>query len=161
MDINSFRPEDMPVSLNASRWTMKVHSLSPTDTFLLQILKKTKNLGIVRPMFIQSSNALKYGLVLDVKLMWQTFRLQNHSNIKHHRAETFLSQVLNSFQSGEHSSIPKEDQVIDREYRHGHGRTRNTHLGVKCMNFKEGIKLLRIAFAKGCRTPVEIVFPSS
>ena len=72
-----------------------------------------------------------------------------------------MRQVLNSFQSGEHSCIPKEDQVIDEGYREGNGRSRGTHLGVKCKDFEEGIHRLRIAFAKGCRTPVEIVFPSS
>ena len=66
-----------------------------------------------------------------------------------------MGQVLNSFQSGEHSSTPKDDQVISKEYRHGTGRTRDTHLGVKCKDFDEEIERLRMAFAQGCRTPVE------
>ena len=91
--------------------------------------------------------------------MWRSFKEGNFS--RHHRPETFMRQVLNSFQSGEHSSIPEEDQVIDEGYREGNGRTRGTHLGVKCKDFEEGIQRLRIAFALGCRTPVEIDFPSS
>ena len=108
-------------------------------------------------MFISFENALKFGLIIDKKLMWGLFKEGDVS--KHHRPETFLRQVLNSFQSGEHSCIPKEDQVIDDGYREGTGRSRGTHLGVKCKDFDDGIEKLRIAFAKGCRTPVEIVFP--
>jgi hypothetical protein len=158
MDISDFRPEDMPVSLDSSRWTMKVHSLSPVDTFLLQILKKPKRFGSVLPMFIPSTGT-KFGLVIDVKLLWDSFCLTNSSS-KHHRPETFISQVLNSFQSGKHSSTPEDNQVISKDYRHGTCRSRGTHLGIICKSFDEGIEKLRRAFSDGCRSPVSIVFPS-
>ena len=104
MDINSFRPEEMPVSLDASRWTMKIHSLSPVDTFLLKILKNPEKDGEILPLFISSNTASKFGLVIDVELLWESFRLTTSSNIKHQKPETFISQVLNSFQSERHSS---------------------------------------------------------
>jgi hypothetical protein len=158
IDISSFRPEDMPVSLDSSRWTIKVHFLSPVDTFLLKILKKPKNFGSVLPMFIPSTGT-KFGLVIDKKLMWNSFQVtSSSSNLKHHRPETFINQVLNSFQSGRHSSTAEDDQVVSTKYRHGPSRSCGTHLGVKCKNFEEGILRLRIAFAEGCRTPLEIIF---
>lgn len=70
-----------------------------------------------------------------------------------------MRRVLNSFQSREHSSTSKDDRVISKEYHHGSCRTCGTNLGIKCKDFDEGIEILRIAFADGCRTPVEIVFP--
>ena len=159
MDISDFKPEEMPESLDGSRWSMKVHSLSPVDTFLLKILKNPKSYGQSLSPFVTSDNASKFGLALDVKLLWQSFRLSTSLTLKHHRPETFLRQVLNSFQSGKHSCTPKEEQVIGRGYREGNGRSRGTHLGVKCKSFDDGIQRLRIAFARGCRTPVETVFP--
>ena len=159
IDISDFKPEEIPASLDASRWSMKVHSLCPVDTFLLKILKNPKSYGQSLQPFVTSDNASKFGLALDVRLLWQSFRLSTSSTLKHHRPETFLRQVLNSFQSGEHSCTSKEEQVIDQGYREGTGRSRGTHLGVKCKDFDDGIEKLRIAFAKGCRTPVEIVFP--
>ena len=159
IDISNFKPEEMPESLSGSRRSMKVHSLSPVDTLLLKILKTPKSYGQSLPLFVTSDNASKFGLALDVKLLWQSFRLTSSSNLKYHRPETFMRQVINGFQSGEHSSTPKEDQVIGRYYRHGAGRTRGTHLGIICKSFDDGIEKLRIAFAKGCRTPVDIVFP--
>ena len=70
MDISDFKPEQMQESLDGSRWSMKVHSLSPVDTFLLKILKTPKSYGQSLPLFVPSDNASKFGLALDVKLLW-------------------------------------------------------------------------------------------
>ena len=56
MDISSFKSEEMPQSLNGSRWTMKVHSLSPIDTFLLKILKDPDDEKIFLPCDTSSKN---------------------------------------------------------------------------------------------------------
>ena len=79
VDISSFKPEDVSESLDGSRWSMKVHSLSPIDTFLLKILKSPKSYGRSLPMFIPSTGS-KFGLVIDSKCLWDSFRLTNPSN---------------------------------------------------------------------------------
>ena len=90
--------------------------------------------------------------------MWDIFRLKS-INIKHQRRETFQEQVLNSFLCEKHSLTPEDERFICANYRHGPHCTRGTRLGVMCESMDQGIKRLQVAFAEGCRTPVEIVFP--
>ena len=39
IDIESFVPEEISQALDGSRWSMKIHSLSDVDTFILKILR--------------------------------------------------------------------------------------------------------------------------
>ena len=68
MDISSFKPEEMPQSLDGSCWTTKVYSLSPIDTFLLKILKDPEDAEFCLPcdtsakkIWIDNRSALDVG----------------------------------------------------------------------------------------------------
>ena len=169
-DISDFVPEKMPASLDLAKWNMKIHSLSSTDTFLLQWLKnpelhragasETEETEFLVPLPSSDSGARRYGLAIDRKLLWNAFS-SSAASTKHDRPESFETAVLNAFRSGTSSGQASSERALRADYRHGAQRSRNTHYGVVGDDFDDCIKRLRTAFAGVCRTPFDVIFPGA
>jgi hypothetical protein len=163
VDIEDFFPERIPSSLDASRWQMKVHALSEVDRFLLKALTNpdeyTQRDYEDRPdwFFIESPENTTYKLLIDRNFMFKSYFNSSQTNKRHAQQDSFINSVLTSFQSGTHST--EEQRVLHKNFRCGFQNVRNSRIGIKCSNTEDGFTILRQAFACGCRTPVEVIFP--